>query len=723
MDFPTQHPSEANTDLVGEKKNCEPVASGEIKDGNIYMTCQIKERFSYTMTTTYTFQPKRDVKRTTYVHPNSSVRMPPPEGLMVRMFSLKNGSITLSWRMPENISYPKPLLYQVSFYRKDWESWEEAAVFTVTGRTEYSFSPQLFVPGSIYLFRVRSIPDKEQMYRSGWSDSKAWMMPEEEDRAAPYNLRCEYDGLVHMRCSWEVRKELSSISHMLYYNDGASYGTTKTSSHGGKPCYNLSSQIKDGTPYVLYSCKFQVNSSQANSSFSIEVRPQEEMREFKPYEHIQTDPPTDLQMKDPINYKYKLGWVPPEVARSTIKLTYQLCYWKQGDTECPDLSLVTVSGNVPEYYIPSSELQSSTNYIAKVRAKPDTGSNYNGPWSDWSQRYSWKTDKEVDTVAVSIAAFAASVGVLLCSYLGILCFRKLKQQWEDSIPDPSKSKHSKFPLGYQGTKFPYHISRDFYAELEGPLTPLYISPIKSLEPEREVSEELVVESPSEPRESPLGPYSMPPPPAGKDQNNQATSKSADIEGARNLEEASISQPVVHLSKMGQNSPYFIFSQTQSMSDLIPKESKSSEYFMLPKCQSKVFSPPKEFIPSSQTIHPGNPMSYVLSMEKCPPLQTPLKDNENKLEFKKSIYFTIPAPSDVQVPQEEPVMVINPDGSGPIVLKQVGDYCFFPGTQENLEKKMAQANGKMLPQMAVDGALPAVQAFKVMQRDYLALPQN
>ncbi|XP_066452392.1 cytokine receptor common subunit beta [Eleutherodactylus coqui] len=705
---------------------CEPDDSGKIKDGEVYLTCQFNDRFTFSMITSYSFQAKRNVSKNTYIIPNSKIRLPPPEGLMVQKSGLKNDSITLRWRMPDNISNSRHLLFQVTYCRKDWESWEDAAVLIVMGKTEVSFSPHLFVPGSTYLFRVRSVPDKDHLYRSVWSNNVAWTMPEEEDPALPLNLRCEYDGFTQMKCSWEVRKELSAMSYMLYYKDGTAYGTAKTSIHGEKPCNSPSSQMIDGTPYVLYSCTFQVPSSQANSSFHIQVRPEEELKKFNASKTVQTDPPTDLHIKDQLNYKYKFGWRPPAVPYNTIKLTYQLCYWKEGDEEYPDLLLINVSGNVAEYYIPSSKLMSSTNYTVKVRAKPDNSSGYNGPWSEWSQSFSWKTDKGVDRVAISIAIFIASVGFLLCIYLGFVCLKRLKQQWENSIPDPGKSKLSKFPLGYQDPNFPQFISQEFYTEMERPLVTLQISPIKSPQSTCDVSEEFVVEIPSNPSASPLGPYSMSPPTAEKVQNHQASCKLPGIVETHDLKGASLPQPTGHSAKMGHKSPYFIFTQAQSMSDFIAKESKLSDYFMLPKCKSNVFSAPQEFIPTCQAIPIGSQMSYVLNMEKRPPLQTPLKDNDNKYESKKSSYFTIPSPADVQVPQEGPLMIINPDGTGPIVLKQVGEYCFFPGihgSQENLERKIATANVKMNPQMPKDAPIPVVQAFKVMQRDYLALPQN
>ncbi|KAM3915237.1 cytokine receptor common subunit beta [Leptodactylus fuscus] len=699
------------SDISSNKsKICEPDDSGEIKDGELYMTCHINETFVYSMTTTYTFKPKRGVSRSTQIIPNSNVRMSPPEGLMVQKYGLKNDSVTLRWRMPDDISYPSLLLYQVTFYRKDSESWEEAPVLDILGKTEVSFSTQLFVPGSTYLFRVRSILDKEQLHRSAWSKSIAWMRPEEEDKAIPQNLHCEYDGSTKMKCSWEVTKELSSTSYMLYYKDGAT--------NEEKSCNNLSSQMKAGTPYVLYSCTFQILSTEANRSFHIQIRPKEELRMLKPFEHIQTDPPTYLEIKDPSNYKYKLGWSPPVVTSSTIKLTYQLCYWKQGDEECPDQLLRNISGNLPEYYIPSSELLSSTNYIAKVRAKPDGG--FNGPWSAWSHSYSWKTDNAVSSVTLGVSAFFISGVILFFMYLWFMCFNRLKEQWKNSIPDPGKSKLSKFPLGYQGPNFSQFINRDLYTEVEGPLVSLQISPIELPHTTCDVPEEFVVESPSKPSASPLGPYSMAPPTTQKVQHEQGSSE--DAEGTHDVDEKSLLQPTEQLSKMASNNAYFIFTGARSMSDLIAKESKSSDYFMPPK----FFIPPKVSIPSCQAVSPGNQMSYVLNMEKQPPPQTPLKDNDNKLEFKKSGYFTVPSPAEVQIPQEGPFMIINPDGTGPLVLKQVGDYCFFPGSrgsQENLERKMAPANGKMHPQMPRDAPLSAVQAFKVMQRDYLALPQN
>ncbi|KAM4021598.1 cytokine receptor common subunit beta [Anomaloglossus baeobatrachus] len=709
----------------GEDRQCEPENSVKIKEGEVYITCQINEMFIYTMNTTFHFEPKRDVSKETYVIPKYKVRMPPPKGRIVQKSGSNNGSIILRWRMPANF-YSENVLYQVAYYRKDWESWEDAVLLNVMGKTELSFNPEQFVPGSTYLFRVRCVPDKDQLYRSAWSDNIAWTKPEEVDRAVPQNLHCEYDGLTQMKCSWEVREELSSLSYMMYYKDGARNGTTKSSIHREKLCNNPSKQMKYGTPYVLYSCTFQVPSSQAYSSFHIQVRPQEKMKIFKPSKHIQTEPPKDLKMKDPVNYKYKLGWSPPVVANPAIKLTYQLCYWKQDDEECSDLSLVNVSGNVPEYYIPSSKLLSSTNYTAKVRAKPDDGPGFNGPWSDWSQSHSWKTDKAMDTVTIIVSTFFVSVGLLLCAYLCIIHMKRLKQDWENSIPDPRKSKLGKSPLGYKGPHCPQFISSDFYEEVERPLVSLQISLIESPHSPCRVSEELGMETPLKPSASPLGSYSMAPPSAEKVQDHQGSCNLPDPEETQVLKGASISQPTVNLSRMGHNSQYFIFTRAQLRSDFIAKESKSSDYFTLPKCQNEVFSPPKEFMPSSQTISPGNEMSYVLNMETQPPVEIPPKKNENKHESKKSGYFTLPLPADVQVSQEGPLMIINPDGTGPLVLKQVGDYCFFPGirgSQENLERKMAPANTKMHPQMSKDAALPAVQAFKVMQGDYFAFPQN
>ncbi|XP_075039164.1 cytokine receptor common subunit beta isoform X2 [Mixophyes fleayi] len=709
------------------RQHCDPDNSDTQRDEEGYKTCRINDRFITAMNTKYTFLPERTVHIETRIIPASKVRMSSPEAIMVQQSG--NGLLNVSWKMPDYIYSPVSLLYQITYCRKDWETWQDAAVLNVLGNMEVSLSPQLFVPGSTYLFRVRSVSAEHHQLRSTWSKESAWTMPQVNE-AAPQNLHCEYDGLTQMRCSWEVRKELvSSLSYTLYYRESptdvdseVSSSISSISAKREKSCVSESNQIKDGVPYVQYSCTLQVPSSQANNSFYIQVRPKEEVKTFKPSENIQTKPPKDLQIKDRLSHGYMMRWSQPVVEFSTIQLTYQLCYWKQGDSECPDQSLVNVSGNLPEYCIPSSELQGSTYYTARVRAKPDGKSGYNGPWSDWSQSYSWKTDKVVDTKTICIYAFVISIVLSVCVYQGYKYCNRLRQRWNDSLPNPSKSELlSKLPLGYWNLNLSPFIDQDFYAEKEGLSVCLQISPMDMPESTTEEVEESVIEVPPKPDVCPLGPYSVPPPIEENAQHPQSTCELQDTLGTNDITMVSILQPANNPSKMCYNR--LSSTSAHSMSDL---EVRHSEYFAIPKSQAILFNLPNEVTTVCQTEPSGGQMGYVLSMEKQFSPQKPQMPDEKRHEPEKNSYFAIPSSSDFQVSPEGPLMITNPDGTGPLVLKQVGDYCFFPElhtSQENLEGKLALPIGHKQQQILQDQPLPVVQAFKVMQRGYLSLEQT
>ncbi|XP_063796735.1 cytokine receptor common subunit beta [Pseudophryne corroboree] len=706
------------------RQHCDPDHSDSQHVGERYMTCRINERFITAMNTKYTFLPERTVHVETHIIPASKVRMPSPEDVMVH--TSENGWITLTWKMPDYISTTVSLLYQIAYCRKNWETWEDAVILSVLGNTEVSFSPQLFVPGSTYLFKVRSVKDEDHQFRSPWSKESAWTMPQ-VDEAVPQNLHCVYDGLTQMRCSWEVRKELiSSVSYTLYYRelptDGESEISTAisgTSAEGEKSCVSEANQTENGAMYVQYSCTLQILSSQANNSFFIEVRPQEEVKSFKPCEYIQTEPPTDLQIKDQLSHGYMLRWSQPVVEFATIQLTYQLCYWKQGDPECLDELLLNVSGNLPEYYIPSSELQGSTDYTARVRAKPDGKSGYNGPWSDWSQSCSWKTDKVVDIQSICISAGVISMVLSVCACLGYKHFKRVRQRWIDSLPNPSKSKLlSKYPLGYWSLNFSPFIGQDFYAEKEEPSVCFQIGPKDTPESATEAVKEFGLPIPSKPDVCPLGPYSVAPPIEETAKHHQSTCELQDSSGTCDITRVPILQPAKDPSNLCYNR--LSFTHIHSMSDL---KVRHSGYFTLPNSQANVFNLPNEEAPSCQTGQAARQMGYVFSMEnQIPPNMRQMEDVKKHKPGNNS-YFAIPSPSDIQVSTEGPLMTINPDGTGPIVLKQVGDYCFFPGlraSQENLEGKLTSTSGQKQQQVLEDQPLPAVQAFKVMQRGYLAL---
>ncbi|XP_077308383.1 cytokine receptor common subunit beta isoform X2 [Lithobates pipiens] len=709
------------------RHRCDPFESQNQENGNVLISCRFNGIFSSLVTTNFAFVTEWDVYAEACIIPASIVQMLPPNDLKVQM--LNNGKINLTWKMPKNVDSSASLLYQVKYCRKDWETWEDAVSLDVFGKMEVSFNPHLFVPGSTYLFKVRSVSQNDPGYRSAWSKELTWAMPA-DDRAIIQNFKCEYDGS-EMRCSWEMRRELiSTVSFTMYYTETPTDCHNVSSSSIASPIGNKSCIVemigtKDSVPYVQYRCSLQVPSSQANNSFSIQVRMQEEVKTLKASENIQTESPTALEIKDQSNNGYTLGWNPPKVDFPTIQLTYQLCYWKEGEQECPSYSLVNVSGNPPEYYFPVSKLEGSTHYTAKVRAKPDEKSLYNGPWSVWSQSCSWKTTFVLTTNIICIFSFIISVTGSLLAFFAFRHYKRLKKRSDDSLPNPSKSKLlTGYSLGYWKLSFSPFTHQDFYAEEE---KHSICVPISSVAPQStyESAEELVTEKALNSDVCLLGSNLLPPPLAEeKIMPDQSKCESLDNEGKSDITTVPASQDKKGLSKKSCNGPYLMFTGVQSMSNLVSNEAKHSEYFSLPRCQAEIFNLPKETTQSCKPQPPGNEMGYVISMEK--PLSVQPMQNDVKKCDPDNKYFAIPASSDFQASPEGPLMMINPDGSGPLLLKQVGDYCFFPGlcgSQENLERKMTPASEQNQQNAPEDPPLPAVQAFKVMQRGYLALPHT
>lgn len=206
--------------------------------------------------------------------------------------------------------------------------------------------------------------------------------------------------------------------------------------------------------------------------------------------------------------------------------------------------------------------------------------------------------------------------------------------------------------------------------------------------------------------------------------DQSKCESLDTGGKSDITTVPASEDKKGLCKRRCIRPYMMFTGAQSMSNLVSNEAKHSGYFSLPRCQAEIFNLPKETTQSCKPQPPGNEMGYVISMEK--PFSVQPMQNDIKKCAPDNKYFAIPASSDFQVSPEGPLMMINPDGAGPLLLKQVGDYCFFPGlcgSQENLERKITPASEQNQQNAPEDPPLPAVQAFKVMQRGYLALPHT
>ncbi|XP_012816950.2 cytokine receptor common subunit beta isoform X1 [Xenopus tropicalis] len=707
--------------LHSTRTPCVPFQQGEGPE--LRMSCNINSDFIINVNDSYTFLPERDVHQGVTIVPALKVRTSPPQGLVSH--KLENGTVILSWKSPVPSDFHLTMFYQIVYRRQGWEAWKDSASVYVMKELNVSLSPHLFVPGSTYIFRVRALPQEGKHPKGSWSkwSKKLTLKIPGGDAAAPHNLQCEYNGLSNMRCTWEVRKEVTlSVSYALYYRELP--GGAKSKAHNAFVRENVcvpNKKAKADAPYVTYSCTVALTPEQAHRSFSIQVRPMVKDKTFIPSETVQPQPPRNLKVEAYADSAFMLRWSAPLSA--STPLTYQLCYWKQGDPECPSVSLLNVSGNLQEYYIQGSDLHESSNYIAKVRARSD--GIFKGPWSDWSQQNSWKTEKKDGQIIFIVAP----IGVLLllaCLCIGYKLIKRSQKRWEGSLPNPSKSKLlSNYQVGlWHPGEFTY-FSEEYPGNEERPCICFpQGSQAQKVWDTEENAEKTATEANCTQMEASLVP--SPTEDMAEDQRSiqDQSDQSCTGEGC-NTTGLPHNTPAEQVTKQQQHkNPYLLFTRAHSMSDLVGEKIHSSEYFTFPRPKGESFGDPWKMAPSCRPMSAQEPLGYVLGMGAQPSFHPPENQVQKGHDVQCNSFIPVPSPS--HAPMEGPILVITPDGTGPLVLKQIGDYCFFPGlkgSQEKLEGKKAQPSEHKEQQIIPDLPPHAVKAFKVMQRGYFALPQT
>ncbi|NXT69719.1 IL3B2 protein, partial [Chaetops frenatus] len=84
-------------------------------------------------------------------------------------------------------------------------------------------------------------------------------------------------------------------------------------------------------------------------------------------------------------------------------------------------------------------LAASTEYRGKMRARVNTPEVYEGPWSEWSEEFTWKTENVLSPVVLPVTLPALIIVLLMAAYCSYKYFLRKKKMWEEKIPNPSKS--------------------------------------------------------------------------------------------------------------------------------------------------------------------------------------------------------------------------------------------------------------------------------------------
>ncbi|XP_009950475.1 PREDICTED: cytokine receptor common subunit beta, partial [Leptosomus discolor] len=135
---------------------------------------------------------------------------------------------------------------------------------------------------------------------------------------------------------------------------------------------------------------------------------------------------------------YELRWIKHTLAYNFIKQRYQVEYWKNNQYE-KTLQKLSISNDEPPFIFTPQMLASSTEYRGKMRARVNTPLDYEGPWSEWSEEFTWKTENVLPPMLLPVMLPAVIIILLIVAYCSYKYFLRKKKMWEEKIPNPSKS--------------------------------------------------------------------------------------------------------------------------------------------------------------------------------------------------------------------------------------------------------------------------------------------
>ncbi|XP_074025198.1 cytokine receptor common subunit beta-like [Numenius arquata] len=393
-----------------------------------------------------------------------NVQTPPPQNLSVSLMT--SGDFLLTWKAADGSQgLGSALEYEVT-YKREWESWEKAASLFLSNTTSCHFHRKDLLPGSSYVARVRARPGQASGFSgqySEWSTEVSWQTP--EGGLQPSNLRCLFNGADRLMCSWEVKKAITtSVLFGLFFRAtpasayvlcpcqracaspmefllcpvSSDLSPTSFSPLREEECSPVHEKTLPHVPYVVQSCEIPVSNSSSQSQYRVSVRAKTEEKLIEAYKNIKALPPTNVSVTVTENQEYELRWTKHTFKYGFIKQQYQVEYWKNNQHK-KTAEKLNIVNDEPPFIFTLQMLASSTEYRGKMRARVNMALDYEGPWSEWSEEFSWKTENVLPPVVLPVMLPALIIILLIAAYCSYRYFLRKKQMWEEKIPNPSKS--------------------------------------------------------------------------------------------------------------------------------------------------------------------------------------------------------------------------------------------------------------------------------------------
>ncbi|XP_042322420.1 cytokine receptor common subunit beta isoform X2 [Sceloporus undulatus] len=423
----------SDTYLSLENMTCNSQKVGSLIQWECHRTQTL---FNIWLKNIFIFKPQLSLEAQLNVSIFNNIQPLPPQKLVVSV--TEDGDSLLIWEPGDGMNRSHWLNGALDFevtYKRFWEPWEDASSLVVSNASHCLLRHDKLVSGNTYVARVRSKSGRESQLAgqySDWSSVVTWDTPEDEVEAQPKNLRCRFNSINQLKCSWEVRQEVtSSVLFALFYKDNPASQEEECSPVHEK---ELPSSPLNSPHHVLQSCEISVTNPNGQSQYLVTVRPKEEKREVDAKMQIKTAPPYDLSVTVLNYHTYRLQW--KDKVPLNFKQMYQISYWKTGNPL--EAKYINAGIGEKEYTFTSEFLQPGLSYTAKVQAKVHED-GCDGPWSEWSKEFQWTTNNVFPPWVILLIGVIFIILLMAGLYF---CYKYLlskKRKWEASIPSPPRT--------------------------------------------------------------------------------------------------------------------------------------------------------------------------------------------------------------------------------------------------------------------------------------------